>query len=227
MLGFFFFLVLLPIQTSDTPKAKTPLWTEPPFPALIFRSLVDVVVALVKAVSGICRLGICQMFNFSIPIFFLQILPQKSALIATFLALNWKWTMFYSSELNKLSVFVLTYKLISVILLKPITTLAWIRRITQERQFSWQFYPSPKINDTNVTCDKFHVWAFVTVSFPRFTRNVVPWQEKTWITKIQLNRILLLWWADKKVIHKQNQGSILWQSSRKTELRNVTDMTDV
>ena len=50
---FFFFLVLLPIQTSDTPEAETPLWTEPPFPARIGRALEDVVVALL--VCGICH----------------------------------------------------------------------------------------------------------------------------------------------------------------------------
>ena len=68
--------------------------------------------------------------------------------------------MFYSSILNKFSLFVLKSKLTPIILCKPTTTLAWIRWITKKFLFFGLILKNvTKIFYTNATCDKFLVWS--------------------------------------------------------------------
>ena len=67
-------------------------------------------------------------------------LPEKIKLIATFLATNLEWRMFYLSNSNKLSVFFTQIQANFSYYVKSITTPAWIRSITQKGSF----LPLPK-----------------------------------------------------------------------------------
>ena len=59
------------------------------------------------------RHGICQIF-YTARFPTLSILPQKNASIATFLAKNWEWTMFFSSILKKNCQFSCNYLLTQI-----------------------------------------------------------------------------------------------------------------